>query len=50
MALSFGPYFEGENRETGENDILPPLEFSDIEQCINCIKGKIVKQIKKGAN
>jgi hypothetical protein len=33
-----------------KNDILPPLEFSDIEQCINCIKGKYVKQIKKGAN
>ena len=32
-----------------KNDILPPLEFSDIEQCIDCIKGKFVKQIKKGA-
>ncbi len=29
-----------------KNDILPPLEFSDIEQCIDCIKGKFVKQIK----
>ena len=29
--------------------ILPPLEFSDLEQCINCIKGKYVKNIKKGA-
>jgi hypothetical protein len=33
-----------------KNEILPPLEFSDIEQCIDCIKGKYVKQIKKGAN
>jgi hypothetical protein len=33
-----------------KNDILRPLEFSDIEQCIDCIKGKYVKQIKKGAN
>jgi hypothetical protein len=33
-----------------KNDILPPLEFSDREQCIYCIKGKYVKQIKKGAN
>jgi hypothetical protein len=33
-----------------KNDILPLLEFSDIEQCIDCIKGKYVKQIKKGAN
>ena len=29
--------------------ILPPLEFSDLEQCIDCIKGKYVKNIKKGA-
>jgi hypothetical protein len=27
--------------------ILPPLEFSNFEQCIDCIKGKYVKQIKK---
>jgi hypothetical protein len=33
-----------------KNDILPLLEFSDIEQCIDCIKGNYVKQIKKGAN
>ena len=33
-----------------KNEILPPLDFSDIEQCIDCIKGKYVKQIKKGAN
>jgi hypothetical protein len=33
-----------------KNNILPPLEFSDIEQCIDYIKGKYVKQIKKGAN
>ena len=30
-----------------ENEILPPLEFSDLEQCIECIKGKYVKKIKK---
>jgi hypothetical protein len=33
-----------------KNDILPLLEFSDIEKCIDCIKGKYVKKIKKGAN
>ena len=32
-----------------KESILPPLEFSDLEQCIDCIKGKYVKQIKKGA-
>jgi hypothetical protein len=30
-----------------KESILPPLEFSDFEQCIDCIKGKYVKQIKK---
>jgi hypothetical protein len=28
---------------------LPPLEFSYFEQCIDCIKGKYIKQIKKNA-
>jgi hypothetical protein len=32
-----------------KNEILPPLEFSDSEQCIECIKGKFVKKIKKNA-
>ena len=27
--------------------ILPPLEVSDLVQCIDCIKGKYVKKIKK---
>ena len=30
-----------------KKSILPPLEFSDLEQCIDCIKGKYVKKIKK---
>ena len=29
--------------------ILPPLEFSELEQCIDCIKGKFAKKIKKDA-
>jgi hypothetical protein len=32
-----------------KESILPPLEFSDFEQCNDCIKGKYVKQIKKNA-
>ena len=32
-----------------KNDILPPLEFSDLEQCREGIKGKYVKKIKKDA-
>ena len=32
-----------------KKSLLPPLEFSDLEQCIDCIKGKYVKKIKKDA-
>ena len=32
-----------------KKSILPPLEFLDLEQCIDCIKGKYVKKIKKYA-
>ena len=32
-----------------KEEILPPLVFSDSEQCIDCIKGKFTKTIKKGA-
>jgi hypothetical protein len=32
-----------------KESLLQPLEFLDFEQCINCIKGKYVKQIKKNA-
>jgi hypothetical protein len=27
--------------------ILYPLDFTDLEQCIDCIKGKFAKQIKE---
>ena len=30
-----------------KNNILPPLELSDLEQCREYIKGKYVKKIKK---
>jgi hypothetical protein len=32
-----------------KESILLPLEFLDFKQCIDCIKGKYVKQIKKNA-
>ena len=32
-----------------KNDILPPLELSDLEQCRECIKEKYVKKVKKDA-
>ena len=49
MTLSFRPYFEGGIERLVKNDILPPLELSDLEQCKDCIKGKYVKKIKKDA-
>ena len=30
-----------------KNDILPPLELSDLEQCRECIKGKFVKTCRE---
>jgi hypothetical protein len=32
-----------------KNDVLLPLDFSDADKCVDCIKGKYVKTIKKGA-
>ena len=37
----------GEIERLVKSEILPPQEFSDFEQCVECIKGKFVKQIKK---
>jgi hypothetical protein len=31
-----------------KDDILHPLDFSDSNYCIDCIKGKYAKQVKKG--
>jgi hypothetical protein len=30
------------------DDILHQLDFSNLDYCINCIKGKYAKQVKKG--
>jgi hypothetical protein len=32
-----------------KNDVLLPLDFSDADICVDCIKGKYAKTIKKGA-
>jgi hypothetical protein len=45
-----GHISRGRTESLVKNDILPPLEFSDIKQCIDYIKGKYVKKIKKGGN
>jgi hypothetical protein len=49
MALSFRPYFEGVTERLIRKEILHSLDFSDSEQCIDCIKGKFAEIIKKGA-
>ena len=49
MALSIRPYFEGGIELLIKEEILHPLDFADLEHCIDCIKGKYVKQIKKNA-
>jgi hypothetical protein len=48
VALSFGPYFEGGIERLIKDDILTPLDFSDSDYCIDCIKEKYAKQVKKG--
>ena len=47
MALSFRLYFKRRIERLIKKLILPPLEFSDLEQRIDCIKEKYVKKIKK---
>ena len=49
MALSIRPYFEGGIELLIKEEILHPLDFADLEHCIDCIKGKYAKQIKKNA-
>jgi hypothetical protein len=37
MVLSFGPYFEGEKRSLVMGRILHHLDFTDLEQCRDCM-------------
>jgi hypothetical protein len=47
--VAWATFQRGRIERLVKESILPPLEFSDFEQCIDCIKGKYVKQIKKDA-
>ena len=50
MALSFRPHISrGKIERLIKKSILPPLDFLDLEHCIDCIKGKYIKKIKKNA-
>jgi hypothetical protein len=42
-----GHILRGSIKRLIKKSILPPLEFSDLKQCIDCNKGKYVKKIKK---
>jgi hypothetical protein len=42
-----GHILRGRTERLVKNEIVPPLEFSDLEQCIEYIKGKYIKKIKK---
>jgi hypothetical protein len=48
MALSFRPHFKGRIERLIKDDILHLLDFSNSDYCIDCIKGKYAKQVKKG--
>jgi hypothetical protein len=47
MTLSFRPHFEGGVERLIKDDILIPLDFSNLDYCIDCIKEKYAKQVKK---
>jgi hypothetical protein len=48
MALSFRPHFEGGIESLIKDNILHPLDFSNSDYWIDCIKEKYAKQVKKG--
>jgi hypothetical protein len=47
MALSFMPYFEWGMEHLIKEELLAPLDFSDLDCCVDCIKGNYVKHIKR---
>jgi transposase InsO family protein len=49
VALPFRHISRGRIERLIKEEILHPLDFADTEYCIDCINGKYVKQIKKGA-
>jgi hypothetical protein len=47
MVKSFRPHFKGMIGRLIKDDILHLLNFSNLDYCINYIKGKYAKQVKK---
>jgi hypothetical protein len=48
VTLLFRPQLERGIERLIKDDILIPLDFSNSDYCIDCIKGKYAKQVKKG--
>jgi hypothetical protein len=44
-----GHISRGRIKRLVKEEILQPLDFTDLEKCVDCIKGKFVKKIKKDA-
>jgi uncharacterized protein YuzB (UPF0349 family) len=47
MSLLFRSHFEVGIERLIKDDILDLLDFSNSDYCIDCIKGKYAKQVKK---
>ena len=47
MASKIRSYIKRKDNEISDNEILPQLDFSDWDICLDCIKGKKTKQISK---
>ena len=50
MAQAFGSHFKSTDSKLVSEGILDPLDFSDFQVCIECIKGKQTNMRKKDAN
>jgi hypothetical protein len=44
-----GHILRGRIEHLVKEEILQLLDFTDLEKCVDCIKGKFVKKIKKDA-
>jgi len=45
----FGTYFKERIQRLVKNEILPDLDFTDLNVCVDYIKGEQTKHTKKGA-
>ena len=50
MAQAFGSHFKSTDSKLVSEGILDPLDFSDFQVCIECIKGKQTNMRKNDVN